>query len=133
MDEPSYKEWPTPRPSEYNHHKWPSMKMETPRPTHTPRPTWAKTPKPTYVKTPRPTKEPKTPRPTQWQTEKPTKWSSDKSKYSMRYADAAHDYKGWKTEKPKGSAEEPHYEPRYGDKHWEKTPKPTKYTPRPTK
>merc|ERR550532_388560 len=95
----------------------------------------------------------KTPKPTKkmdWPSKKPTedypKWSSDKSKYSMRYADAAHDYKGWKTEKPteyepkwktpkptKWSAEEPHYKPRYGDNHWEKTPKPTKYTPRPTK
>merc|ERR1719242_920176 len=94
-----------------------------------------------------------------WPSKKPTedyaewpsiKWSSDKPKYSMRYADAAHDYKGWKTEKPteyepkwntpkptKWSAEEPHYKPRYGDKHWEKTPRPTEHkqwnTPKPSK
>merc|ERR1712110_649437 len=54
--------------------------------------------------------------------------SSDKPKYSMRYADAAHDYKEWNTPKPtKWSSEEPHYQPRYGDNHWEKTPKPSKY------
>merc|ERR1711997_652374 len=87
--------------------------------------------------TPRPTKwrMEKTPRPTK-QMDWPTKWSSDKPQYSMRYADAAHDYKEWNTPKPtKWSGEEPHYQPRYGDNHREKTPRPTwaKKTPKPSK
>merc|ERR1712130_506681 len=49
-------------------------------------------------------------------------------KYSMRYAEPDHDYKGWNTDKPT--------EPKYDDKHWQKTPCPTKWkkekTPRPT-
>merc|ERR1712087_513205 len=100
---PSHKEWPTPRPSEYNHHKWPTKPQKTPRPTHTPRPTWAKTPKPTYVKTPRPTKEPKTPRPTEWKTPRPTK--EDKTpkptkKMNWPSKKPTEDYPQWQTEKP---------------------------------
>merc|ERR1712130_643072 len=49
-------------------------------------------------------------------------------KYSMRYAEPDHDYKGWNTDKPT--------EPKYDDKHWQKTPCPTKWkmekTPKPT-
>merc|ERR1719293_339139 len=58
-------------------------------------------------------------------------WSSDTPKYSMRYADAAHDYKQWNTEKPT------EHEPKYGNNYWQKTPRPTEWkmekTPKPTK
>merc|ERR1712130_212587 len=40
-------------------------------------------------------------------------------KYSMRYAEPDHDYKGWNTDKPT--------EPKYDDKHWQKTPCPRKW------
>merc|ERR1712154_20586 len=100
-----------------------------------------KTPRPTWQKTPRPTK--KMDWPSKKMTEEPTKyshgqWQKDQMKktadaayyrdpyerrYSMRYSEPDHD-----DYKPT--------EPKYGDNHWQKTPRPTKWkmekTPKPT-